>query len=83
MAHYCGHQPGAAAIVEQIHQAYASARHFIQPAPSMPMTRLSNTREVAPLGRRAPRHPAALRHALGPTAGERVALLSLGGIGRA
>jgi hypothetical protein len=81
LAHYCGHQPGAAAIVDQIHEAYASARHFIQPAPSRPMTRLPNARGVAPLGRRGLRDPAALRAALGARTAERVALLSLGGIG--
>jgi hypothetical protein len=47
--HYCANQPEAKSIHQQIQAAYRSARYFLQPAPSMPMTDLDNTLSIGPL----------------------------------
>lgn len=79
-AHFCGGEPGAAEIVAQIREAYAGARAFLRPAPSMPMADLANRIAIGPIARRGgDRRQAILqRFALPP--GTRLVLVSLGGI---
>ncbi|MFN3076384.1 MAG: hypothetical protein ABT940_05805 [Alphaproteobacteria bacterium] len=51
---YCGDRPEAAAILRDMHEAYASAQVFLQATPAMPMPELPNGRSigpVAPIGR--------------------------------
>ena len=79
--HYCGREPGAAAIHAQIHAAYDSARPFICPVPRMPMPGLTNLAQIPPIGRTATVRRAELRDRLGLPADARLALMSLGGFG--
>ena len=49
--HYFRDRPEASTVLGQMEAAYASARTFFCPQPSMPMTWLENTRAVGPVAR--------------------------------
>ncbi len=78
--HYCGALPGAAAIALEIRSAYASARAFLNPEPSMPMPGLANCRAVGPIARLGRRRKAEIAARLGIDPGGKLVLLCLGGI---
>ncbi len=78
--HYCGELPGASSIAAQMRSAYASARVFLAPDPSMPMPGLANLRRIGPIARRGEDRRAELRRRLGLAADARLVLLSLGGV---
>ncbi len=72
--------PEWARILGQIDAAYASARHFLMPAPSMPMPHLQNARPIAPLAAPGQGRRAALRERLALRPGARVVLVGFGGV---
>ena len=76
-AHYF---PDEGAIVDDMLGAYARARVFLRPEPSMPMPGLSNTRDIAPIARRGRRRRQALDEAFGLGPEERLVLVAPGGI---
>jgi hypothetical protein len=63
-------------------QVYDGADLFLRPAPSMPMTWLSNGRDIGPIATRRRRDPDRLRQVLGIAADQRLVLLQFGGAGR-
>jgi UDP:flavonoid glycosyltransferase YjiC (YdhE family) len=79
-AHFCSGQPGAAAILAQMRAAYGSARAFLRPAPSMPMTDLARGIAIGPIAAlgRDRRGEILRRLALPETT--RLVLVSLGGV---
>lgn len=77
---YCGTRPEAGRIADEARAAYASARVFLQPTPHMPMTDLANRRSIPPLARIGTARGPRLREALGAAPGDRLVLVSLGGI---
>jgi hypothetical protein len=78
--HYCGHRPEAAKIHGEIVAAYASARLFLQLTPHLPMSDLPNRHAVGPVAQGGSNHRAALAARLGAAPGERLGLVTLGGI---
>ncbi|MFZ5862862.1 MAG: hypothetical protein ACOYXR_08490 [Nitrospirota bacterium] len=78
--HYLGTRPEAAAVHAQILAAYASARVFIQPRPSMPMIDLPARRAVGPIARTGADRRDELRRALGLSARQRVVMIAPGGL---
>ena len=77
---YCGHRPEAAGIHGQMLAAYRSARLFIQLTPHPPMDDLPNRRPVGPVVAPGRDRRAELAERLGAPPGERLALLTLGGM---
>lgn len=78
--HYCGNAVGGRAIVSRLRAAYAGADLFLAPEPAMPMPWLPNRHALPPVARVGNRNPEALRRRLGAAPGDRVVLLSLGGM---
>jgi len=78
--HYFSARPEAQMLLEQMRQAYASARVFLQPAPSMPMPRLGNLRAIGPISQRGHSHRAWFVERLGLRPDERLVMVSLGGM---
>ncbi len=70
----------AAPIHAQLQAAYAGATAFLRCTPAMPMRDLPNTRSLPPVARLGTRRREALEAAIG-TAGERLVLVAMGGIG--
>lgn len=79
-AHYFSARPEAPTLLEQMRQAYASAREFLQPAPSMPMSQLDNRREIGPICQRGRSRRAWFVEHLGLRPDERLVMVSLGGM---
>ena len=79
-AAYCGSYPGSAAILRQMEEAYRSARLFLQPTPSMEMAWLSNRRPIGPVARRGRDRREEVEWRLRLEPGQRLVLLSFGGI---
>lgn len=77
---YCASSPGAAEVHARLLEAYASARAFLRPAPSMPMPALANTVGVGPIARTGRRDPAHLKASLGLASGTRVVAVFMGGV---
>lgn len=81
---YCRHLPGATAILEQMRQGYENARGFLCPAPSLPMSNLSNVRPIGPLARRGTPSRQLLQAATGRDEktgeGTRIGLIAFGGM---
>jgi hypothetical protein len=71
--------PDADAILADLVTAYRTARRFVRPTPAMEMADL-DTIQVGPVARQAAPRRGALAERLGLAAGERVVLISLGGI---
>jgi hypothetical protein len=74
--HYCG----ADAIAAQIHDCYASADAFLRATPGMPMATLPNLIPVPPIAATGTNRRAELNRRLGLSVGEKLVLVSLGGI---
>lgn len=77
---YCRHLPGADKILEQMHGAYAGAKTFLCPAPSMAMPSFGNVRPIGPLARRGTAMPERLRREMGAESAERIGLIAFGGM---
>lgn len=78
--HYCGAQPGAEAISNEIRQTFARADAFIAPAPAMSMADLNNVKRVGPIARRARSLARHIKSGLGLSEDTRLVLISLGGV---
>lgn len=79
-AHYLGAEPGSGPILDAMRTAYAGARAFLRPAPSMPMGDLGNAVAIPPIAQAGRARRAELRARLGVSPDARVAILGLGGI---
>ena len=79
--HYFAGRPEADAVLAQLEAAYAGARLFLCPEPSMPMAWLPRRRPVGPIARRGRERRAELVDRLGlrPDAG--LVLVAPGGVG--
>jgi hypothetical protein len=80
---YCADFPGAAAIRDQIAEAYGAAEVFLQPAPSMAMPSILNGRPTAAVARVGRDRAGEIRGALGLGQETKLALISFGGIAAA
>jgi hypothetical protein len=80
LAHYCGHMPGAAEILEQMREAYAAADAFLRVTPGMAMADLPNLRPINPIARLGTNHRARIDRLLGLKNHEKLVLITLGGI---
>lgn len=78
--HCLGREPGVGAIRAQINAAYASARVFLRPEPSMPMADLANTVAIPPVCQAGRNRRAELDARLGLSPGDRLVLVGMGGI---
>lgn len=78
--HFCGTRSEAAVIVDEITAAYHDADVFLQPAPSMPMPTLHNTRSIGPIARLGVRRRDELVALTGTSPQNRFVLVTLGGI---
>ena len=78
--HYCGHLPGAKAIWQQMADAYAAARTFLQLTPAMPMPSIRNGQGLGPVALLGRDRRVELRQRFGWDADDIIALLTLGGI---
>jgi hypothetical protein len=74
--HYCGDD----AITAQIHDSYANADAFLRATPGMAMTSLSNLIPVSPIAAIGTNRRAELADRLELSSGEKLVLVSLGGI---
>ena len=79
-AAYCGHLPGAAPIIDRMRAAQARATLTVRIEPGMPMAGLGRVVDVGPVARRGRRRRDELDRRLGCRPGERLVLVSLGGI---
>ncbi len=77
--HYCGRLPGASAILQQMVEAYACARMFLQLTPAMAMPSIHNGQVVGPVALLGQDRRQELRRRLGWNADSLVVLLALGG----
>ena len=77
---YFGARPEAPAILAAMTSAYNSAEMFLCPAPSMPMPELRHVRPIGPLARLGRVRQAELRAQLGVVEGQRLVLVTPGGI---
>jgi hypothetical protein len=78
--HYCGHLPGATQILDDMRVAYAAAAVFLRATPGMDMAALPRIRPVGPIARLGRDVRATLHRRLGLADGERLVLVSMGGI---
>ena len=78
--HYCGDRPEAPCIHAQMVEAYAGAKAFLQPTPSMAMDDLPNTVPIGLVAGRGERRREALECSLGIGAREKLVLVAMGGI---
>jgi hypothetical protein len=78
--HYLGHEPGADAILAQMHDAYAGADVFLRPEPAMPMADLANAVAIPPIAQTGRARARELRDRLGLGADVRLVLVGMGGI---
>jgi hypothetical protein len=76
----CGDMPGARAIYEAMLAAYRGADAFLVLEPGMDMRELDNRRPVGPVAAVGRRDRRLLEASLALAAGERVVLVSMGGI---
>jgi len=74
--HYCGYD----AITTQIHDCYANADAFLRATPGMSMTSLPNLIPVSPIAAIGTNRRAELNQRLKLSTGEKLVLVSLGGI---
>jgi hypothetical protein len=78
--HYGGKVTGGSAIVSRLRGAYAGADLFLAPEPAMPMPWLPNRLTLPPVARLGHHRGDELRRRLGAGPGDRVVLVSLGGV---
>ena len=79
-AHYLGRAAGAGEILATMRAAYAGARVFFRPEPSMPMADLANAIDVPPVAGVGRHRRGELNHRLGVSAEIELVLLGMGGI---
>lgn len=79
--HYLGHEPEMAAVLDQMVAAYAGARVFLRPEPSMPMADLANAVAIPPVAQAGRNRRAELAERLGLGPDDRLVLVGMGGIG--
>lgn len=77
---YCSEEPDSAPLREIMVAAYNSAVVFLQPAPSMPMPDLVNTRPIGPIAVTGQDRRIELNTRLGLRGDERLVLIGLGGV---
>jgi hypothetical protein len=77
---YCRHLPGATDILARMQEAYAGARSFLCPAPSLPMPGLPNVLPIGPLARLGTPQKAQLATAMVAEQGSRFGLVAFGGM---
>jgi len=77
---YCRHLPGATDILARMQEAYAGARSFLCPAPSLPMPGLPNVLPIGPLARLGAPQTAQLATAMAAEQGSRFGLIAFGGM---
>ncbi|TCK17223.1 hypothetical protein DFR30_0444 [Thiogranum longum] len=78
--HYFQARPEATHILAQMEAAYASARIFFCPQPSMPMAFLDNTTDVGPIARRGNNCREQINERLGLTSQTALILVAPGGV---
>ena len=78
--HYCVALPDAEVIHRQMTQAYAAADSFLRLTPGMPMAEMPNLLEIGPIARVGKNRRAEIDVKLGLQQGERLVLVTLGGI---
>lgn len=78
--HYLGHEPEAAGMLDQMVAAYAGARAFLRPTPSMPMADLDCAVAIPPVVQPGRNRRDALLDQLGLTSDTRLVLVGMGGI---
>jgi hypothetical protein len=78
--HYLGGEPGVAALVDHMAAAYAGARAFLRPEPSMPMADLANAVAIPQVVQAGQDRRAELVARLGLAPGTRLVLVGMGGI---
>mmetsp|Transcript_6126 Transcript_6126/g.17132 ORF Transcript_6126/g.17132 Transcript_6126/m.17132 type:complete len:369 (-) Transcript_6126:53-1159(-) len=78
---YCEDYKGSAKIHDEIVEAYNTANAFLQPAPSMPMDSLDNTRSISPIAFQGKADTEAIRSLAGIGDRERDATFILVGVG--
>jgi hypothetical protein len=78
--HYCGAHRQAAAIREQMVDAYHAAKVFLKPRPSMDMPDLENGLEIGPIARIGIDRRADIQRKTGLSAEERLILIAPGGL---
>ncbi|MBZ0072430.1 MAG: hypothetical protein WCY26_08985 [Thiohalobacteraceae bacterium] len=78
--HYFSTRPEAPAVLAAMQAAYASARHFLCPAPSMAMPELGNVRSIGPLAQLGQPRREQLRERLGSAGQRRLVMIAHGGI---
>ncbi|NTV94722.1 MAG: hypothetical protein HGA75_04820 [Thiobacillus sp.] len=78
--HYLGSEPGAAAILDAMVEAYAGARAFLRPQPSMAMADLDNAVAIPPVVQAGRNRRAELVDRLGLAPETRLVLVGMGGI---
>lgn len=79
-AHYCGHMPAADEILQQMHAAYAASETFLRVTPGMSMDHLPQLQPIAPIAKIGKKRRQEIDHRLDMKAGEKLVLISLGGI---
>lgn len=77
---YFGRRPEARRIEQTMHRAYSEVEVFLQPRPHMSMSTLPRRRSIGPIARKGVRRRDELRQRLNLGAGEKLALLTLGGL---
>lgn len=77
---YCRHLPGAEEILARMQEAYAGARSFLCPAPSLPMPGLPNIQPIGPLARLGTPHKSELAAEMAAEQGSRFGLIAFGGM---
>jgi len=78
--HYFHQRPEAASVLAQMQSAYASAKTFFCPEPSMPMEFLDNTFAVGPIARQGKDCRQQLNETLGLSEGTALILVAPGGV---
>lgn len=79
-SHYLGHTDGAGPMLDQMNAAYASARAFLRPEPSMPMDTLNNRIAIPPVVIAGQSRRDVLLERLDLDVAHRLVLIGMGGI---
>lgn len=79
-AGYCGERPETGPWIDRMRAIYAAADLFLRPQPSMPMAWLPNARDIGPITTLGCNRRAEVCATLGIPPGDRLVLITLGGI---
>ena len=77
---YCGQQPEANEIIEQMRNAYNCAHRFLKITPSLPMTWLKQLKPIGPIARLGHNRRSNINNQLNLKPSDTLVLLGLGGI---